>query len=204
MRRWVSEQITHCCHCSLLAHFLPAFPFCWSRAPASVYTGAGKGFLLDLEQPRKLFSGQPDTPHSLPRHSLFYAPPIMAHALEMKYFSIKTLHPNQRWLQSLCPMCRASFLLTALCSVTETDPCSLSKPNQHVPSHIKCLIQPRSESPIVLGWGGEAGKGDGSCSGANGVQAYRGIPNVAWSSADCVLLLELKHALWITHSQKKR
>lgn len=125
----MSVQITQCCLCSLLAHFLPAFPFCWSRAPALVYTGAGKGFLIDLvlgiEQPCKPFSRQPDTPHSLPRHNLFYTPPIMAHALGVKYFSSKILHPNRRCLQSLCLPCCASFLTAALCSVTETDPCSL-------------------------------------------------------------------------------
>lgn len=84
-----------------------AFALCWHTfclpslsAGALVYTGAGKGFLTDLmlgiEQPCKPFSGQPDTSHSLQRHNLFYTPPIMAHTLEVKHFSSKILHSNQR------------------------------------------------------------------------------------------------------------
>lgn len=55
----------------------------------------------------------------------------------------------------------------------------------------------------MLGWGGGAGKGGGSCSQVQMeyrlTEEFITLPGALLA----VLLLELKHALWITHSQKK-
>lgn len=77
-----------------------ASSFFWSKACAFVYTGGGTGFHIDhvlgVEQPRKpfkrvaLYATQPAE-----AKPLIYTPPIMAHMLEVKYFSSKILNPNQ-------------------------------------------------------------------------------------------------------------